>query len=146
MESERLDDMNNLETNKRIISNLLESVWRQGELDRLSEFWTSDCINHADLAAVSGLDALYAYHASFGAVFSGLSDVSLVIERQIAEADMVTTQIRMTARHTGELFGIPASAKHVELATIRIDRLVDGRIAEHWSIADMMGFMQQLRS
>jgi predicted ester cyclase len=138
--------MNNLEINKRVISNLLESIWRQGKLDQLSEFWTSDCMNHADPVASHGLEALHAYHASFDAIFSGLSDVSLQVERQIAEGDMVTTHIKMTARHTGEVFGVLASGRHMELATIRLDRLVGGKIAEHWSIADMMGFMQQLKS
>jgi predicted ester cyclase len=32
------------------------------------------------------------------------------------------------------------------LATIRIDRLAAGRIAEHWSVADMAGLMSQIQA
>jgi predicted ester cyclase len=138
--------MTNQEKNKHVVSSLLDVVWRHGKLERLSDFWTSDCINHADPTAASGLEALHKYHASFSGVFSALSDVSLDIERQVAEGDLVTTQINMKARHTGDLFGIAASGREVELATIRIDRITNGKIAEHWSIADMAGFMQQLKS
>jgi predicted ester cyclase len=139
-------NMTDQEKNKQVISVLLDVVWRQGKLDRLSDFWTSDCINHADPAAVPGLEALHDYHASFSGILSALSDVSLVIERQVAEGDLVTTQINMKARHTGELLGIPASGREVELASIRIDRLANGKIAEHWSVTDMAAFTQQLKS
>jgi predicted ester cyclase len=137
--------MTDPEKNKKVISSLLDVVWRHRKLERLSDFWTSDCINHADPTAVPGLVALYAYHASFTGICSALSDVSLVIERQIAEGDLVTTQINMKARHTADLFGIPASGRQLALETIRIDRFTNGKIAEHWSIADMAGFMQQLK-
>jgi predicted ester cyclase len=41
---------------------------------------------------------------------------------------------------------VPLTGRTAPLATIWIDRLRDGRIAEHWSVADMAGFMQQLRA
>ena len=51
----------------------------------------------------------------------------------------------MTAKHTGAFFGTPPTGKTVSLATIRIDRLRDRTIAEHWSVADMAGLLQQLK-
>lgn len=40
--------------------------------------------------------------------------------------------------------GIPASGNQIEVNGITIARLEDGKIAEEWSQADMMGVMQQL--
>jgi len=34
----------------------------------------------------------------------------------------------------------------VALATIRIDRIQGGKIAEHWSVADVAGLIQQLQA
>lgn len=90
--------------NKQVIANLLEVVWRQGELDKLPDFWTSDCINHADPSALPGLEALHNYHAGFSTILLALSDVSIAIERQVAEGQFVTSQIAMKALHKGELF------------------------------------------
>jgi predicted ester cyclase len=138
--------MPSLQQNKNTVAEFIEIVWRQGRLDELPTFWTVDCVNHADPSGGHGLGSLHAYHAGFSQVMSSLSDVSIAVERQIAESDLVTTQMLMTSRHTGELFGMPPTGKLVTLTTIRIDRLVDGKIAEHWSVADMFGLMQQLRT
>lgn len=133
------------EANKARIRESIEVVWRQGALDRLAEFWTEDCINHAAPAGTEqGLAALYAYHEQFAAFLAAFSDVQITLQQQVAEADRVVTQILTTARHTGPFMGHPGTGRAVALATIRIDRLHDGRIAEHWSVADMAGFMAQL--
>jgi predicted ester cyclase len=40
--------------------------------------------------------------------------------------------------------GIPPTNKPVEIKVIDIHRVVDGKIIEHWAVADMLGLMQQL--
>jgi len=54
--------------------------------------------------------------------------------------------IRMTFRgtHTGDFYGVPASNKKVEVTSIGIDRVVDGRIKEGWGELNMLGMMQQM--
>jgi predicted ester cyclase len=54
------------------------------------------------------------------------------------------THMVTSGRHSGDFMGVPATGRSVSLATIRIDRIVDGKIAEHWSVADMAGLVQQL--
>ena len=124
--------------NKEVILDFIQVVWRQGELGALPRFWTADCINHAAPADhQKGLDALRSYHEGFAAAFVGFTNVEIAVLQQIAEDDRVTTQLRTSAHHT-------ALGKTVTLDTIRIDRLEQGKIAEHWSVADMAGFMRQL--
>ena len=125
-------------TNKVVVRDMIDKVWRQGRLDQLPAFWTSDCVNHADPAPEKqGLTVLTRYHQAFAGSFKPFDGVDIVIEQQIAESDRVVTQMvtRATHRPTG---------RRVSLATIRIDRLAAGKIAEHWSIADMAGLMGQL--
>ena len=86
------------------------------------------------------------YHEQFAAQFAAFSDSAIDVVRQVGESDQVVTQLVTRARHTGDFAGMPATGKAVSLATIRIDRLENGRIAEHWSVADVAGLLEQLRS
>jgi predicted ester cyclase len=126
------------ERNKAVVADFIDLVWRKGELDKLPTFWTTDCINHADASQPNrGLEALRRYHEQFGQAFAAFEGPMIEIEQQVAEGDRVVTQMVTRARHK-------PSGKSVTLATIRIDRLVGGKIAEHWSVADMAGLMQQI--
>ncbi|HMD89955.1 MAG TPA: ester cyclase [Anaerolineaceae bacterium] len=65
--------------------------------------------------------------------------------------DDITTEgemsaIRMTFRgtHTGEFYGVPASNKKIEVTSIGIDRVVNGKISEGWGELNMLGMMQQM--
>jgi len=130
--------MNPLDANKMVIRDLIEIVWRQGLIDQLPRFWTASCINHADPAADKrGLVALHAYHAGFAAWFHDFDDIRIDVEQQVAEEDRVVTQMMLHARHR-------IKQRDITLATIRIDRFENGKIAEHWSIADQAGLAQQL--
>ncbi len=92
-----------------------------------------------------GLETLYAYHEQFLTALSALTDIQIEIIQQVAEADRVVTQMTTRANHTGTFLGYAPTGKTVALDSIRIDRLEAGKIAEHWSVADMAGLMQQLR-
>lgn len=130
--------MNDGETNKRVVQNLIQKVWREGQIDELPHFWSANCVNHADPSTQKqGLAAVRLYHEGFAAWFRDFEDVKIDVEQQIAEGDRVATQMLLRAVHT-------AKQRRVSLATIRIDRFTQGKIAEHWSIADMAGFNQQL--
>src|SRR5271165_3778839 len=126
------------DVNKNAVQQFIQVVWREGRLEKLADFWTPDCINHAaPEGQQQGLEALHAYHGQFAAAFAAFSDAHIDVKQQVAEADRVVTQMVTTAKHTGTFFGSPPTGKMASLATIRIDRLRDGKIVEHWSIADM---------
>ena len=54
--------------------------------------------------------------------------------------------IRMTFRgtHMGDFYGVPPSGKRIEVTSIGIDRVVNGKIAEGWGELNMLGMMQQM--
>lgn len=131
-------DVNATDINKQIVLNLNQKVWREGRIDDLPLFWSIDCVNHADPAPVKeGLVALQTYHEGFVRWFLDYREIVIEVEQQIAEVDRVVTQMVLSAVHKKK-------QRPISLRTIRIDRLVGGRIAEHWSIADMAGLTQQL--
>jgi steroid delta-isomerase-like uncharacterized protein len=128
-----------------LIRDLIEALWVGRDLDALDRFWTSDCVNHAAPGGDGiGLAEIRAYHGQFFEAFAGLSDVRIEVVQQVSEGDRVVSQIVTQARHTGPFLGVPPTGRAVTLHSIRIDRIRDGKIAEHWSVADMAGLMQQL--
>lgn len=138
--------MNAGENNKANLREFVRVVWEGRDLSQLPAFWTSDCVNHAAPASAQvGLDALRSYHQEF---FSGFlpafSNAKIEYVQQVAEGDRVVTQMVFSGVHTGELFGKPPTHKTVFLASIRIDRFDNGKIAEHWSVADVAGLMKQI--
>ncbi len=139
--------MGETENNKQTLQHFIQSVWREGNLAALPEFWTADCVNHAMSGADNcGLEALQAYHEQFIQAFSGISDFRIEIVQQVAEADRVVSQIVAHGRHSGAFMGIAPSDRSVSMQAIRIDRFAGGKIAEHWSVADLAGLMQQIQS
>jgi len=63
---------------------------------------------------------------------------------QIAEGDLVVSQILGRGVHAGELMGIPATNKEVETEGIVIHRVRDGKIVEYWSVTDIARVLQQI--
>jgi len=48
------------------------------------------------------------------------------------------------ATHKGDFMNIPATGKPVKYSGIAIFRIANGKIAEQWQEADVVGLMQQL--
>jgi predicted ester cyclase len=68
-----------------------------------------------------------------------------VIEDQIAEGDRVVTRLTAHGRHEGDLPGpIPATGNELRVSAVAIHRIVDGKLAEHWSGSDELGLLVQL--
>jgi len=44
----------------------------------------------------------------------------------------------------GNFQGLPATGRSVTIAVMHIDRLVDGKVVEHWGQGDQAGMMRQL--
>lgn len=139
--------MDSGERNKQTLREFVRVVWEGRDVSALPTYWTEDCVNHASPEHNRvGLDALRAYHDGFLTGFlPAFSNIKIEYVQQVAEGDRVVSHMVFRADHTGTVFGKPPTGKPVSLASIRIDRFLGGKIAEHWSVADMAGFMQQLQ-
>jgi predicted ester cyclase len=67
-----------------------------------------------------------------------------VIERVIAEGDRVGLLFRLTATHTGNLFGIPPTGRKVDVYEIAWLRIVNGQMVEGWFMMDEAELLRQL--
>jgi predicted ester cyclase len=86
-------------------------------------------------------DGVRAYFTMLFASFPDLNDTLLDV---IAEGDKVVRFSRVEGTNTGEFMGMPATGKKASWLLVDIDRIVDGKILEHWAVSDNLGMMQQL--
>jgi steroid delta-isomerase-like uncharacterized protein len=77
-------------------------------------------------------------------MWSAFPDMTATIEDEAAEGDRVWSRTRFRGTHKGEFLGIPATGKPVEVESVDIVRVRNGKAIEHWGVTDMAGMMMQL--
>ncbi|MFN8452147.1 MAG: ester cyclase [Anaerolineae bacterium] len=82
-------------------------------------------------------DMVKAWHAA-------MPDGRMTIDDIITEGDLSTIRMTWRATHTGKFGDIPPSGKKIEVTSIGIDRVVDGKITEGWGELNMLGMLQQM--
>jgi predicted ester cyclase len=73
-----------------------------------------------------------------------MPDGYMSIDQLLADGDLVVIRNTWRGTHTGEFNGIPPSGKKIEVESIGIDRVVNGKVVEGWGQLDMLGMMQQM--
>ena len=68
----------------------------------------------------------------------------LDIEEMIAEGDLVAIRARHRGVHRGPFMGIPPTGNEIDVPGFITYRIVDGKIVDHWMLADNLLMMQQL--
>ena len=66
----------------------------------------------------------------------GLSDTAFTVEDVALADDTITVRGTLTGRHTGTLFGVPATGREVAFGGLALHRVADGAIVESWQMAD----------
>ena len=66
------------------------------------------------------------------------------IERLIGDGNLVAAQIRVQGKHTGNLYGIPATGKTFEVMSHAIFKIENGKISESWWMLQEAGVLLDL--
>jgi steroid delta-isomerase-like uncharacterized protein len=130
-----------IEQNKALARRFIDEVFLKGSPEAVDALLTEDFTGHTWGPAGAGRDGL---KAAIARVSSGLSDVSMTVEDVIAEGDEVAVRLTAHAVQVGTFMGLPPSGNAYTIGEIHIFRIRDGRIAEHWHQADLLGMMRQL--
>jgi steroid delta-isomerase-like uncharacterized protein len=118
------------------------ALLEKGDMSGVSQVLSDKFVWH-----FAGIPAPFDKQSSLGflQVFRGaFPDLQHSLDPQIAEGDRVVTPLTFRATHRGELQGIPASGKRVEIRALNIHRILGGKIAQAETVVDMMGLMQQI--
>jgi len=124
------------EENKTLARHLMEAVWKQGVLDVVDEILTPDFVDHSLLPGQAS--SREGYKQSAAEFYAAFAFADFTIEAQIAEGDMVVTRFSTRCIQRGEFLGVPPSGEVGTYSTIRINRIVGGKITDEWSEGSLL--------
>jgi steroid delta-isomerase-like uncharacterized protein len=126
-----------------IAREFVAQVFNGHDAERARDYFTADVAWHGNtLGTVNGLDTIVPILAGF---ISALSDIHAEVEDVIASDDLVALRQVVTARHTGNLLGIPATNGPVHWDAVDIYRVTDdGKISEQWAFEDLAAVLSQV--
>jgi predicted ester cyclase len=105
---------------------------------------TTDYIAHApDSIETAALDS-DAWVELLGVFLEGFPDLYLEVLDSSADEGTTAQRILFTGTHTGIFRGLPPTGREVRFSGLEINRMVDGKVAEHWFQLDAVTLFEQL--
>ena len=127
---------------KAVIRRNTEEVQGGGDWKLFDELFADDFYDHTPQPGGTRdkADVLNLYKR----LRAAFPDFTPEIHWQRADGDVVTTYKTYHGTHEGNFLGIPGTGKKVSFETVDVMRVVDGKITEHWGVANLYSVMQQL--
>lgn len=134
-----------IEQNKKIILQFYQAVDNEDleqALEQAKQLIAPNVIARGMGSGIlNGFDAFIQYGLMMRSAFP---DGHHTFEEVIAEQDKVVTRGTFSGTHRGEMFGIAPTGKQVTFSVVHVDRVVNGKVVEHWGQGDTITLMQQL--
>lgn len=130
------------EQNKLIVLEMYK-FFDQGNLEKVQELLAANFVAHIP-GASEALNREAFMQSVLMAFRSAFPDGIHRFEDVIAEGGKVVTRGTFSGTHRGELQGIPPTGKQITIPFFHIDRIVDGKLVEHWGQSDLLALMQQV--
>ena len=96
----------------------------------------SEAVNTKNLALLDEHPGFWETRQIFPHLFIGFPDVRDTVEQQTSDGEWVTTRTTLCGTHTGPFMGLPPSGKAITMMTVSLDLVVDGKVVEHFGVAD----------
>ena len=132
--------MSALEKNKRVVETLCKTVFQKHDFSKLDEIMRDDYIQHNEDTP----QGKAGFKKFFEKIFKAMPDFSYTIRKIVAEGDTVMMHSTTTATHLGEWLGNPPTGNKLNFDVVDIFRIEDGKIAEHWDVADTLKLFTQV--
>jgi predicted ester cyclase len=81
-----------------------------------------------------------------GFLQASFSDIEYRLVRAVVEGDYAAAYTQVSAVHTGDTFGFPATNRPFSVEQMHLMRFADGQIVEHWGVRDDAGMMRQIQT
>jgi steroid delta-isomerase-like uncharacterized protein len=133
--------MHDIEANKAIVRRYF-TMFNSGDLGELAEIVSQDYGDKLE-GQSSGIEVIRSYLLGLKASFP---DFTWTIEQMIAEGDRVAVMNRVSGTHLHDFGGLAPTGNRVDFAAFQIYRIENGKLAEHWEVADFAKFQEQLGS
>ncbi len=130
-----------IEENKSIVRRFFEVGPSKGDLQAANELLAPGFVLHVPLPCSPGIQGIDEVVSACRAAFQ---DLYVTVEDMVAEEDRVAARFTARGIHAGAFMGLPPTGKPIAMTGMEIFRLENGKIAELWGEANLLGLMQQL--
>jgi predicted ester cyclase len=132
-----MSEIENQDTFRRLI----DEGFNKGNLPALDELFAPNFMEHQDGFVPPNVEGVKGAIVSLRTPFP---DLKLTIEEIIASSDKTWARITARGTHQSPFMGRPATGKSFAITVIDICRFDNGKIVEHWGVADRLSLMGQL--
>jgi serine phosphatase RsbU (regulator of sigma subunit) len=133
------------EQNMALARRFMEARVVERDLAAVDEMLATDFVNHSKLVPGQEPDR-QDYLRGLAAVHAALSPGHLIIEDQVAGDDKVVTRFIVRSIHDGgELMGVAPTGRELTNRAIVVHRIVEGKIAEEWSMGTIGATLRKQR-
>jgi steroid delta-isomerase-like uncharacterized protein len=126
---------------RQLVERFYDEVLNQQRLDLLDTLIAPDFVEHG-FPPIVGAEG---FRAFVSGLIEALPDLELTVDDWVVEGDRVAARIGVRGTHRGEFLGYPPTNRPIQWTAIHIWRVADGRLAERWSEADVLGIVEQLK-
>jgi steroid delta-isomerase-like uncharacterized protein len=127
-----------------LIARFYEDVIGKGQINLIDELTTDDLVDHEEglPGQPAGREGVKFFVNAMREAFPDIT--AKTIEPTLTDGNLEAARAVLTGTHRGELLGVSATERVVEIESLDIIRVEDGKVAEHWGVTDVMSLMQQL--
>jgi predicted ester cyclase len=122
---------------------ITSEIWCKRRYELIDELISEDFVDHVEAPGLEGTGRAR-YLASARLVHDAFSDYHEEVEFTVADEDRAVSYVRVTGTHDGDLMGLPATGRKIDVQVIGILRFADGQAVERWGVGDTLTQMQQL--
>ena len=130
------------EAAKAVVRRNTEEVQGRGNFDVFEKLFADDFVDHTPQPNMTpdkpGARIFYQ------ALREAFPDFHAVIHWQTADGEIVTTFKTYHGTHLGPFLGVAPTGRKIHFETVDAMRVRNGKIVEHWGVANLFSLMQQL--
>jgi predicted ester cyclase len=126
------------EANKALARRWFREGWERGNVDIADEIFDRDLMLRGRRVGPEGPRRSVRHRRA------AFADMTVRIDLQVAEGDLVVTHFTTHARHVGEFCGVPPTGRVVTATGIVIWRIENGRVVEDRNAFDRWAVVSQI--
>lgn len=134
--------MNSSDSAKAIVRRNTEEVQSRGNFEVFEELFADDFVDHTPQPNTTpNKDGVRDLYQRLRAAFP---DFRADIHWQAADGELVTTYKTYHGTHQGMFLGVAPTGRKIHFETVDVMRVRNGKITDHWGVANLFSLMQQL--
>jgi steroid delta-isomerase-like uncharacterized protein len=115
----------------------------EGNLGVFDELLSENVVDRSGPAPTVGVET---FKTRAAAVRSAFADIEIVVDDLLVDGDAIAWRWTLTGTHVGPFAGLAPTGRPATVRGVNFQRLKANRVAEHWTMIDVFGALQGLRS